>query len=794
MVRLPVAVRSAALIGALLLPSLPAAAQTSAPVLAGTVTDNHGRPVGGATVSLQGPETRSVTTPPAGTFRFPDLAAGTYTIRVEALGYTSEPREVEVRGDTAPVELRLDTAPLALAPLQVITTVRSSRSVASLPIKVEVLDEREIQRQQSLATNPTELLANLVPSFSPGRQKLTSAGESFRGRRPLFLIDGVPQSNPLRDGRRDGFTLGMDLVERVEVIFGANAIQGLGATGGIINYITLSPPVSGALEQRVSLSTTADDGLDGDGVGWRAHYQVAKRIDDVDILAAFTYEERGLQFDGEGRPIAIDNVQGDVADSQSRSLFAKVGWEPDGDQRIQLTVNDFRLAQNGEFVSVAGDRSTGMPAVSEPGSPRGTQPVNDVTSVFLDYEHQAVAGGTLSAKAYLQDFSALYGGGVFGIFQDPAIAPVGELFDQSENNSEKLGTRLTWSGAPGDGPVEVVTGFDILRDETFQRLVQSDRNWVPVTRFLNYAPFVQADVQPAPGLTLSAGLRWEIAELDVPDFRTIAGNRDDFTPVEVTGGSPGFDEPLLNVGATLSPLEGVRVYGTFSQAFTMPDVGRVLRGVSQPGTSVEDFLDLQPVETDNLEVGGTWSSEEARVGITWFRSESELGSRLVPNADGIFQVRREPTRTQGWELTGRIDPTPDLSFTAAYSILEGEFDGDDDGDLDSDLGAADIGPDRLNLGLDVNPGGRLTGRVQAFHYFDRDFLDADGVTTASFDGYTTADVSVSGGVGPTTVTLAVSNLLDEQYITYFGQAGTGRDDRYFAGRGRALTLRVDAGF
>src|SRR5690606_37934273 len=131
------------------------------------------------------------------------------------------------------------------------------------------------------------------------------------------------------------------------------------------------------------------------------------------------------------------------------------------------------------------------------------------------------------------------------------------------------------------------------------------------------------------------GLRWELAELDVPGFTTLAGNRADFQPVEVAGGSPSFDEPLLNVGAVVTPVPGLRFYGTLSQAFTMPDVGRVLRGITEEGTAVEDFLDLQPVTTDNAEVGGAFGTERSHVGVTYFRSSSDFGSRLVPNADGI---------------------------------------------------------------------------------------------------------------------------------------------------------------
>ena len=765
--------------------------------LTGTVHDARGAPVAGATVEARGAGGRAVVTDRAGAFRLGPLPAGTYLLRVEAIGHQPAQREIRASGEAVSVQFVLEAAPIALAPLEVVSAIRAGTgtSAATLPVKVEVIGESEVLLQRSLVSNPTELLTNLIPSFSPARQKLSSAGESFRGRRPLFLVDGVPQSNPLRDGRRDGFTIDMEAVERIEVVFGANAIQGLGATGGIVNYVTVSPPRSGALEQRASFGTTSNDSFEGDGLGWRAHYLAGKRFGNVDVLGSVSYERRGLQFDGRGRPIAIDNVQGDIADSRSRNLLAKVGWEPAAGQRLQLTVNDFRLEQLGGFDIIEGDRARGVPAVSIEGSPEGVEPINDVTTASLDYEHAALGGATLSAKLYYQDFSALYGGGRFDTFQDPRIAPVGEVFDQSENNSEKFGTRLTYARSSVAGtPLGLIAGFDFLRDKTFQRLALTDRNWVPVTKFNNYAPFLQLDLEPLRWLSLSGGVRWEVAELDVPDFTTLAGNRTDFQTVRVAGGSPSFDEPLLNVGGVLTPVAGLRFYGTLSQAYTMPDVGRVLRGISQEGTSVADFLDLAPIKTDNAEVGAAFGNAVARLGVTYFRSESDMGSRLVPNADGIFQVRREPTRTSGWELTGRVVPMPRIALDAGYSRLEGRFDGDRDGDLESDLGAADIGPDRLNLSVDLNRGGRISGRIQAFRYFDRTFRDGSGATTAAFDGYDTVDSSLGVDLGVSTITLSISNLFDAQYITYYSQAATDLNDRYFAGRGRTLTLRVESRF
>jgi len=677
----------------------------------------------------------------------------------------------------------------------VVSATRVNKSAKSLPIKVDVFDADTVRLQQTLTSNTTDLLSNLIPSYSPGRQKLTNSGESFRGRQPLFLIDGVPQSNPLRDGRRDGATLDPELIERIEVVFGANAIQGLGATGGIVNFKTVTPPESGAFEQKASVTATINDNFDDEGFGLRAFYRAGKRFGELDVLGAVSFESRGLQFDGSDRPVGIDNIQGEVADSDSRNFFGKIGWEPDADQRLQFTVSDFKLEQDGDFIAVPGDREAGIPATAESGDPPGEQPINDVTTMALSYDHEDLYGGELSAQLYYQNFSALFGGGIFGVFQDPEIAPVGELFDQSENNSRKWGTRLTYSRSGVAGlPLDVIGGFDFLRDRTFQELEQTGRDWVPKTTFRNWAPFAQLDLQATDWLSVSGGLRWEIASLDIPTFQTIAGNRADFQSVTVEGGEPDFDEPLFNIGGTITPLEPLRFYASFAEAFTMPDVGRVLRGISEPGRSAESFLDIEPIVPDNLEFGGAYETAFGELSVTYFESSSDLGSRLVPNEDGINQVVRQPTQTSGWEISGRVDPADWLSVSAAYSLLEGEFDGDGDGLRESDLGARNIGPDRLNTTVKINPQGRFSGQIQTFSFFDETFRDGTGAVTAEFEGYTTVDTSLSADVGPATATLAVSNLFDEQFITFFGQAATDLDSQFFPGRGRTISLRLASSF
>jgi len=124
----------------------------------------------------------------------------------------------------------------------VVTATRSALPVNALPLTVDVIDKAALDQQIAISGSVTDAVAALTPSFSPTRQKLSGAGETLRGRSPLYAINGIPQSTPLRDGSRDGFTIDGFFIDRVEIIFGSNALQGIGGTGGIVNQVTVGAP------------------------------------------------------------------------------------------------------------------------------------------------------------------------------------------------------------------------------------------------------------------------------------------------------------------------------------------------------------------------------------------------------------------------------------------------------------------------------------------------------------------------------------------------------------------------
>lgn len=666
----------------------------------------------------------------------------------------------------------------------IVTAARVEKPITAIPNTVKVLDRETIEEQRALSTSLLDSLSFSIPSLTPGRQKLTSSGVTLRGRTPLYLVDGIPQSTPLRNGERSGFTIDDDFVDRVEVIYGANAIQGVGATGGVINYVTVGAPQNGDWLRRISASLSADD-FEDNGFQYKLSGLVGKKWGSFDAVLGAAYEKRDLYYDGAGNPIAIDPTQGDLADTASTNLFAKVGFDIDADKRLELAGSYFELDGDGDYIRVPGNKAAGIPATSARGVPDGDPTRNEAFNAALTYTDRDLAGGSLSLIGYYFDFYALYGGDTFPVFQDPAIAPVGTLFDQSALASEKYGAKLTYvredTLVPG---LQLAVGGDYLHDRTFQELAQTGRLWVPVLNYESIAPFVQLEQALLDKrLRLSAGARYENVTLDVPDFTTIASAKSTF----VEGAAPKFDKLLFNAGVVAEPLDGLTLFSSYAQGFTMPDAGLILRSVNKPGQSVAQLVDLQPVVADNIEVGTAFRHGGIDLQASYFWSNSDLGSRIEV-VGGAGQIRRERTEISGLELSASYRFPGGIKLGGNYSMLNGRYDSDGDDRVDRDLDGRNIAPDRVNLFVEGPLAGGLSARLQTSHLFDRSF--DGGLPANDFNGYTLLDLLLTyraGNAGD--FRFGIQNLLDEQYVTYYSQTVTFvNDDTFVSGRGRAFTL------
>ena len=661
------------------------------------------------------------------------------------------------------------------------STSRIPDSDAALPNTITIIDQEQLREQLAMTRDLSQVLANLIPAFAPSRQKMSSFGESLRGRQPLYMVDGVPQSTPLRDGSRDAHTIDPAMIERIEVIHGANALQGLGASGGIINIIPKrAPRRDGETFHEVTLGASTALPREDDSAGYRGAYLFGTRQGAFDLVGGVSYAEEGLYYDGEGDAIAVDPVQGDLMDAHSHDLFAKAGWTLDDQRRLQLTANRFQLTGEGHYAVVPGDYQAGIPATAVPGDQPLAPPRNDSTSISLDYTDHDMAGGTFQAQVFWTDFAARYGSFAYEDFFNTGSTET--WYDQTQINAEKEGGKFTWTrGYLFDLPLRVSLGLDLIRDTTDQRYVAADIGYVPPTTYQAISPLVQAQYELGP-VMLSGGLRYERAELEVDDFVTIPrmGSQ------HVEGGNPSFSEVLPNFGAVWEVTRDLKLYASYAEGYSVADIGRVLRGIDEPNQSVEQLVDLTPVIADNREVGLDYDDGRWLVHLAAYWSDSEFGSRLAFDAaTQSYLVKREATEIEGIEGNVALQLTGDARLGVAWATADGRYDSDQDNRLDSDLPGVNISPDRVTAFWEQEWSQGLATRLQASHARDREF-EANGAPSGGFEGFTTVDLLANVDLPVGALALGIENVFDRQYITYFSQTTPANDD-YVAGRGRVFS-------
>lgn len=695
----------------------------------------------------------------------------------------------------------------------IVTAARTALPLNALPLTVDVIGRDVLDQQMTIGGSVTDAVATLTPSFSPTRQKLSGAGETLRGRSPLYAINGIPQSTPLRDGSRDGFTIDGFFIDRVELIFGSNALQGIGGTGGIVNQVTVGAPQEEGLSGRTLLQATADNGFTGDGIGYKAGGLLQYKAGAFDMTVGAVYEKRGVFYDGQDRRVGLNLTQGETQDSKTTNYFARLGYQASPSGRFDLIASRFEMKVDGDFIPLAGNRTTGVPTSAVAGTPPGKPAANRTESVSLTYTDSDVAGGNLMAQVFFNRSRDTFGGEVVtqATFQDPAIAPIGTLFDQSQNRSRKLGAKFSYERTFLDALTTTI-GFDALFDKTEQALIATGRVWVPPSDFRSLAPFGQANLKLFDGkLRLAGGVRWENVEIKIDDFRTLASttavgtNAATFGGVAVSGGKPKFSDALINGGVILEPWAGIRAYASYAEGFTVPDIGRITRAINVTGVDIDNYLDIEPIVSNNREIGVEVKRGPLDASATYFWSSSDKGQLLIQGTDRNFDVQRQRVEIEGIEINLRTQtPIDGLKLGVGYAHIKGRFDSDatrnaPDGIVDTDLDGVNISPDRVNLSATFNKGA-ISAVLQSQFYLSRTFNADAGKPRPdqrnNFGGYNVTDASIryqTEGLGG--LTLSVQNLFDKFYIDYSSDTRLPTDNlAFFAGRGRTFTLSWDYRF
>jgi iron complex outermembrane receptor protein len=783
-----------ALVG-LLLNGAPLQGQSG--TISGRVLSDQGEPIAGAQVQVLGSRsTRGAVTDASGRFSVSAPAGGSYRLRVDALGYRSVERELSRAADgTTMVELALETAPVAVAGV-VVSATRTQTPVAAIPGAVSVVTQAQVEEQAALNQNIGDLLAQVVPGLGAGMQAPGLHGQSLRGRNISVLIDGVPQSTT-RNVMRDLSTIDPAMIERVEVLRGATAIYGDGATGGVINIITRAPAAGGA-----RFTTTLGGEVSGsewsEGTGGRLAQSVSGRSGALDYVVSGTLNRVGDYYDAEGDLIPSDpHGQGGLAETTGHDLFGKFGFEF-GTRRLQLSANRYVSEQETQYVS---DLSVdALPAGTVKARPVGGLQLaenqgTENTQVSLNFTESDLLGSRLRGQLFHRDYRT-----VFRPYDARAVASRAAII-QSWLESEKTGGRLeVESPLPLGRESMVLWGADYTRETTSQPVHVFDndvydesgglvfekideRIWVPVIQPRSLGLFAQIAFRPVERVMLRGGVRHERARMEVPDFTTLVGQ-------QVTGGELEFDPTLFNVGAVVDATEALSLYASFSQGFSLTDIGLALRDA--PGGAIVGRREMEAQTVDQYESGvrGMWRSVQASLAA--FRTDSELGT----TSRGYDQpVVRAPERVYGVEATLDVQPARELGLGGTFGWTEGESFVASDSSWHA-MNGYRIQPWKATAYAEHRTLPGWSNRVQVLYSGDRDRAYTDrinpdrvGFGERAVESYWVADWITRVEVGPGTLGLGVQNVLNRQYFPVVSQLlRTGGNSSYTAARGRTLNL------
>lgn len=237
----------------------PVAAQQTGTVT-GTVVDAlSGNPVSDAQVLVEGTG-RGVLTNSQGRFLVAEIPEGTYTVRVERIGYALASQTADISATSpAVVNFRLRQMAYELESI-VVTGTPGAERVRELGNSIGRIEAQPLV-ENSAANNVSLILSGSEPGVefsyggggpqAPANIRIRGAASIALSSEPLIYIDGVRVSNSRSEGpgtsyREDGPIRLNDIdpneIASIEVVKGPSAatLYGTEASNGVINIITKS--------------------------------------------------------------------------------------------------------------------------------------------------------------------------------------------------------------------------------------------------------------------------------------------------------------------------------------------------------------------------------------------------------------------------------------------------------------------------------------------------------------------------------------------------------------------------
>ncbi|MDL1914299.1 MAG: TonB-dependent receptor [Bergeyella sp.] len=669
----------------------------------------------------------------------------------------------------------------------IVTATRSPQDVKKSTTSVFVLNKQDIKDQSLISSDISNILGFSVPGFAFGNNQVGNRGQTLRGRDVLVMIDGIPQSSPLRKSDRNIRTIDPSVIERIEVVKGATSIYGNGAGGGIVNYITKAPDknndryISGKTVFGFTSHNFLNDKMfrSEGGAGPRVSQSFYGRIKKIDYIVSGTYTRTGVRIDGEDQ---IQNPRYGLGESNIYNVFAKVGYNIDDKSRMELMYNYFSSLQNSKYILKKGKYGQ-IPSTGILGKRRGVEEGTKYNhNAYLSYRNKEIFRNTsLASTLYFRDFYTIYD------YRGPKRWVTG---GQAGISDKKYGLRTDFNTVfrKNDKAYLYLTyGLDLLKENTIQPLVDG-RIWVPDLELNSLAPFVQGRFLLSPELTLNTGLRWDLINVKVPDYTTLPSG--DEIAYDIKGGTLRYKNLSYNLGVNYGFTENFQFYTSYSRGFSIYDLGRTLRAAK---TNVLENIETDPVVVDSYVVGvNTQVLKTVNLSASYFYNYAPLGTELQ-SVNGFWVVDRAPQYVQGVEVIAEANPIKSVHLGVSYVYQEGKKIGKND--ERTYLNGTSIAAPRLNSYIRY---GKSRYELGLYHLysFKRDRFSPNAKTGLYKEGE--GPVSAFGIVNlqgrykinrSMNVGLGIENLFNKTYFTPTAMF-TARDNEYVRANGRYYTVSV----
>ncbi len=537
----------------------------------GRVVDAQGALVPGVRVTLRQTETNgrlSATTDTNGQFRFPYLRIGPYELTAQLQGFREHTRGLVLSAGSAfdlsiTLELAgIDAAVSVVSDSQVLETARS-QIAGTVP-------QAEIQNLPMNGRNFLDL-ALLVPGVSPANTNSTQLfaetsavpgqGLSVASQRNLsnsFIVDGLSANDDA--AALSGMTFGVDAIEQLQVVTGGAQAELGRALGGYVNVVTRSGTNTSrgslysffrddAFNGRNALTGTTlpmDQQQFGASLGGplrrdRTFYfaNVERKLLDQTGVVSITPENvsainaRLAQVNFQGMPVATGIYPNPV---HSLNVLGKVDHQLSDGQQFTL-----RYAR----YDVRSDNARGVGNLVAPSGSAGLDNVDQslaaghvwaLSSNTVNETRAQISHGDLKADSAdpAGPLVAISGVATFGTFSNGPTRRQNTTIQFVNNLSHRAGAHALRAG------VDVLYNDDTI---TFPRSVRGSYSFSSLANFLagtynsyaqtfgdpvvrqtnpNVGVYAQDEWQAGPGLTLNAGIRYDLQFLET--IRTDTNN------------------------------------------------------------------------------------------------------------------------------------------------------------------------------------------------------------------------------------------------------------------------------